>query len=207
MLGEFIIGWQNEKSGKAWKNNNLTKSCYEAKYRVAKVLRLSAELVIELLLRNPRLKVLYLYRDPRGIINSRQHLRSVNNKWMLTTDGLAEGLCLKMEKDFVTFSKLKQENAYNQRILFSDYESIAKDPIGKSAFIFSYFGIHLSQQYQDSISNLGNSSKKFDNVWNTAFRSDGYASSIRWRSELSSNDKIEIDKHCHDVYKLLGYEI
>lgn len=206
---QFIWKWQREIGGKPWKYNNLTEICARSKYRVSKVLRISAELVEELLIKNTKLKVLYLYRDPRGIINSRFRLRK-NERWnrtMRNTEDVAKGVCHKIEKDTEVFFKLKQKREYQNRIYFIDYEGIAKNPVETSHNIFDVLGVDVSNRYMTVVSNLGKQPKKADRKWNSALRSDGYAASIKWRTEMTQNDKNDIDKHCDKVYKKLGYDL
>lgn len=205
---QFIWKWQREMGGTPWESRNLTEKCKKSKYRVAKVLRLSAELVEGLLERNPRLRLMYLYRDPRGIINSRLKLRN-NVRWdrtMKNTEDVAKGVCRKMEQDAQVVLKLMQNKKNRNKILLADYEGLAKYPEERSKHIFNFLGIHVSKQYINKVSQFGKQSKKSDQAWNSALRSDGYAASIKWRKDLAPNDKSDIDKHCESVYRLLGYE-
>lgn len=206
---QFVWFWQRELGGKAWHDRNLTERCMKSKYRISKVLRISAELVEKLLKRNPMLKVVYLYRDPRGIINSRLKDRGIErwNMTMKNTEGVAKGVCLKMEKDIEVLLELKQNLEYQNRIYFTDYEGIAKNPVETSKHIFDFLGINVSDRYMKIVSILGKQSKTANWERNSALRSDGYAVSIKWRTEMNQNDKNDIDKHCFRVYRMLGYEI
>ncbi|XP_052091356.1 carbohydrate sulfotransferase 1-like [Mytilus californianus] len=183
--------------------------CLRSQFRVAKVLRIAGDLVENLLIKNPKLKVIYLYRDPRGIINSRLKIpvNETAGAWndFNTTEDIAFAVCQKMDIDSKNIFELKGK--YPERIFTVAYETTAKSPGKNARNLFKFLDVNISKEYQNSISKMGNRSKKDDKTWNSAFRSDGYATAIKWRKELSEKDKKTIDISCRNVYKQLGYHV
>ncbi|XP_052796455.1 carbohydrate sulfotransferase 5-like isoform X2 [Mya arenaria] len=102
-------------------------NCETAQYVVTKVLRMSVGNYRPLLLHNPRLKVVHLFRDPRAIINSRiktygYPLDSSGRVKSVEVKRNAEALCSKMISDFEEGMKL--QNDFPGRFKFIHYEDI-----------------------------------------------------------------------------------
>ncbi|XP_063420590.1 carbohydrate sulfotransferase 1-like [Mytilus trossulus] len=192
--------WQRIFGGKKWNRKETRQMhCLRSQLRVAKVLRIAGDLLENLLVKNSKLKVIYLYRDPRGIINSRLKAWEDFN----TTEDIAFAVCQKMNIDSKNIFNLKKK--YPERIFTVAYEAVAKYPLKSARNLFKFLDVNVSKEYQNFISKMGNRSEKEDKKWNSAFRSDGYATAVKWRKELSKKDRKIIDISCRNVYKQLGY--
>ncbi|XP_071156137.1 carbohydrate sulfotransferase 1-like [Mytilus edulis] len=202
--------WQRIFGGKKWNRKETRQMhCLRSQLRLAKVLRIAGDLVEHLLVKNSKLKVIYLYRDPRGIINSRikvpVHASAGAWKDFNTTEDIAFAVCKKMDIDSKNIFDLKEK--YPERIFTVAYEAVAKYPLKSARHLFKFLDVNVSKEYQNFISKMGNRSEKEDKIWNSAFRSDGYATAVKWRKELSKKDRKIIDISCRNVYKQLGYPV
>lgn len=208
--------WQRHAGGTAWqlphtssnKNKLYQQKCIKSNSRVAKVLRITGEDIDRLLVYNTNLKVVYLYRDPRGIINSRLNLknRPIWNATMGTVKQIADGLCKKMEMDSkVIFSLM--EKKYPKRIIRVAYEDIVKNPTKSIKDIFRFLEVNISEKYLSKVSDMGKHDGTSDRKWNSAFRSNGLYTAMKWQQELSNLDKQEIDQSCALIYKRFGYKV
>ena len=200
--------WQRQLGGYKWKDNNsLSERCIQSKARVAKVIRLAGDVVETLLNKNPKLQIIYLYRDPRGIINSRLNSRfkEIWKREISSVRSLADGLCRKMQLDADMLFRLKQK--YPRRIFSIDYETAAQFPEDTATKVFNFLTLPLPEEYLRTISSMGKSNTKENQKWNSAFRSDGFKTSIKWKTELSAEAIKDIDDVCTEVYQMLGYGI
>lgn len=190
------------------KNKLYQQKCIKSKYRVAKVLRITGEDIDSLLISNTKLKVVYLYRDPRGIINSRLKLRyrPVWNVTMGTVKQIADGLCKKMEMDSKVIFKLI-EKKYLKRIIRVAYEDIVKNPTQSIKNIFRFLEVNISENYLNKVLDMGKHDGTSDRTWNSVFRSNGLSTAMKWQQELSHLDKQEIDQSCALVYKRFEYKV
>jgi hypothetical protein len=211
-----VTDWQRHLGGSAWKlphtssnkNKLYQEKCIKSNSRVAKVLRITGEDIDSLLISNTKLKVVYLYRDPRGIINSRLKLRyrPVWNVTMGTVKQIADGLCKKMEMDSKVIFKLI-EIKYPKRIIRVAYEDIVKNPTQSTKDIFRFLEVNISENYLNKVSDMGKHDGISNREWNSVFRANGLSTAMKWNQELSNLDKQAIDQSCALIYKRFGYKV
>ncbi|XP_045163724.2 carbohydrate sulfotransferase 1-like [Mercenaria mercenaria] len=177
----------------------IPRKCKNATHRVAKVLRLSTDLLGDILRARENLKVIHLFRDPRAIINSR-----IETTWYPTHKEEqiiqnAKALCNKMLYDFQEGQKLLK--LYPDRFKFVYYEDLSESPSGKSKELFNYFGMDLDEHKYPKVRNLSvfnNAKKRTEREKNTAFW---------WRKSLKWDIVQKMEPLCKDVYKELGYKV
>ncbi|XP_063435998.1 carbohydrate sulfotransferase 1-like [Mytilus trossulus] len=186
----------------AFKERNISKLktiCTSAKSRVAKVLRIGADLIEGLLHIRPNLKIIYLYRDPRAIIRSRtKHLKG-------SITAMTKSVCGKMDID--SRIMLELGNRYPENIIFISAERIAKDPISISQRLFDFLELNFSKALENKIIYLSYEGSWYNSQKKSRVLSvnSGFLKSMKWRTLLSIKDKKEIDKLCQSVYRRLGY--
>ena len=143
----------------------LERKCRTAKLRVTKVLRLSLRLVPRLLNLFPKLKILFVLRDPRGIVNSR-----IQTDWFpVTEDKPAElidnikSLCVKMETDINMVQHLKRN--FPDRVIDFRLEDITENSIATYEAIFKLMNTAMTDVYREKVMKIFVSKPKFQTKW------------------------------------------
>ena len=143
----------------------LETKCRTAKFRTTKVLRLSLRLVPRLLKNFPRLKILFILRDPRGIVNSR-----IQTHWFPVSDDKPtevlnniKSLCYKMEGDIIMLEHLKRN--FPGRILDFRLEDITQHPLDSYEKIFKLLNVPLTNAYREKIMGIFVLRPKFQTKW------------------------------------------
>uniref|UniRef100_T1J648 Sulfotransferase domain-containing protein n=1 Tax=Strigamia maritima TaxID=126957 RepID=T1J648_STRMM len=97
--------------------------CSEFPFQVMKVTRISLKPIMQLLDQYPELKIIYLVRDPRGILSSRLKL-----DWCRDTRSCIdpEIVCSAMREDIATMKLINEK--YPNRILLLRYEDVSLFP-------------------------------------------------------------------------------
>ena len=189
----FLDCWQKNKTTNCI--SKLIPWCREAKHRVTKVLRLSLDNTEMLLRENPRLKVIHLLRDPRGVLNSQIH-----TGWFPFTEKSQEavrnnaiGLCSRMLHDIESGKRLIQ--LYPNRVKIIHYEDF-NDTVELAEFLYSFFGMEFNEKYKKhaTTSDTISATKK----------TDGYHQ-FSYRNSLSWPTVENIDSVCDDLYRESGY--
>ncbi|XP_053391392.1 carbohydrate sulfotransferase 1-like [Mercenaria mercenaria] len=176
----------------------IPEKCKNATHRVAKVLRLSTDLLEDILRARENLKVIHLFRDPRAIINSR-----IKTRWYPASKEneiieVAKSLCYKMLYDFQEGQKLLK--LFPDRFKFIYYEDLNENPFNKSEELFKYLGMDLDKHKYPELRNLtafSNVTTRTERMKNTAFW---------WRKSLKWDILQKIDPVCKNVYTKLGYK-
>ncbi|XP_053373957.1 uncharacterized protein LOC123530801 [Mercenaria mercenaria] len=160
-------------------------ACRSADFRVAKVLRLGFATIETLLKRIPSLKVLYLARDPRAIINSRIKTVwfPVFNEKPRTVFTNILGLCLKMETDIQDWKHTR--DIYGDRILHTTLTKIASR-INAMLEIFKFMNKTVTVTEER-------------NIISYLYKNQIYNITENWRSELSSVYRKRIEDRCYYV--------
>ena len=127
--------------------NKLVSHCRQAKLRVTKVLRLSLRFLPLLMNQIPDLKVLFVIRDPRGIINSR-----IKTAWYGLEENDPESvrdniksLCFKIQEDLKMIDDLKRN--FPGRFLDLSLEDIVKQSMKSFQAILSFGNLEMTDTY------------------------------------------------------------
>ncbi len=115
--------------------------CVTSQLLVVKALRLTMNTVRILLRDDPDLRLVYLVRDPRGILQSRKTVRYLTEGLQTDLNREAALLCPKMTRDLSGFEKLKQEFA--ERVLLLRYEDAADQPQEVVDRVYEFIGEFL----------------------------------------------------------------
>ena len=175
------------------KNTQLTcfsqviRSCEESTVRITKFVRLDLDNALELLERDHSLKVVHLFRDPRGILCSRLvktswyplYIQAGNYTPVLQH---ATVLCNRMLKDFEAGQQIKK--SFPQRFRFIRYEDlIYNGGILSRRDLFQFLGLRSNTYlHKTKNSNLND-----------------------WTTKLDRNIMKIIDNVCSLLYHKLGY--
>ena len=128
------------------------KSCKSAKHRVIKLLRMTLDNLAPLLKTNPRLKVIHLFRDPRGIFNSKvgASLYPVDDKKLLRIRGAVKTMCERLLVDLEASEILKA--IYPDRVKVIQYEHFYANPLSDAAKdLYEFSGMEYGSKQQKII--------------------------------------------------------
>ena len=167
--------------------------CRAAKHRVIKLLRMSIDNLASLLQANSRLKVIYLYRDPRGIHNSQSgDLRNIskNDGKFDNVRQHVESLCERMQWDITAGKELKE--MFPERVKFIQYENLGNlTDIGRD--LYAFLGMPYTSEHQKMLINLMNPKG------NKGFHPFNYRTRLSW-------DIVSLfETECAGVLDQLGY--
>ena len=175
--------------------------CVNSKVVVTKVLRITANIVEDLVREINNLKIVFLFRDPRAIISSRSKGKSKQHKLEV-----ANSLCKKMLYDSNLMLHLAEK--YPKNIIFLSAERLANDSINVTRTLFRFLGIKYTKSDKTQSTELSswktNHDKRREGKFNP-YKNDGYAAIMKWRTVLSMEFKQNIDNVCTPVYQKLGY--
>lgn len=147
--------------------NKLEQNCRESKLRITKVLRLSLRFLPLLMSEIPDLKILFVVRDPRGIMNSRiktDWFPIMNNDTKTVTNNI-ESLCFKMNEDVKMIDKFKGD--FPGRLKDLRLEDIVLNPKKTFQDIFDFINLKMTGVYIKKIKNIFGERPTFLSKWNT----------------------------------------
>ncbi|KAF2353604.1 P-loop containing nucleoside triphosphate hydrolase [Trinorchestia longiramus] len=141
------------------------KECLESNLRFVKVIRARLRDVLPLLELIPDLKIIHLYRDPRGFMNSIKKFKG----W----DHNSSRFCGDLEQDWLTFNSVIEENTHPHRIIQLSYEDFARNSFARTRSLFkllfgvpdleastlSYLQVHTKSDQRGSMVTSKNSEK------------------------------------------------
>ncbi|KAL5007410.1 hypothetical protein ScPMuIL_016216 [Solemya velum] len=184
------------KKGKPTCVQDLSTMCLASQSLVTKVLRLSFDMVEELLLRIPTLKVVHIIRDPRPVVLSRYKMwrRPFQN-----SSAVAHSLCRKMSLDILISESLKMK--FPGRIIILPYENLAEHPFEATKGLFQSLQIPFTELDAQMVDYLTNADA--DAVWKGS-RGNSTQAASRWIDKISEKVLASINKACSPVFGLMS---
>ena len=183
----------------------LTQSCLEKKVRSFKAIRLSMDYMESMIQQEPNLKIIYLVRDPRGILASRQSISEMSHMSGGNLTKEAQALCQRMDSDFEEFQDIKKK--FPDNIIMIKYEQLAVESMKTAEHIYQFTrSISLPLPVREFLGKSLASSRdgRREDPYGTA-RKNGSVSVEKWKRALSGEDILHIDKVCANVIKNLDY--
>ena len=194
-------GWQKYKECREIPKNafqtclkEVEPACRSAKHRAIKLLRMTLDNLGLLLLSNRHLKVIHLYRDPRGILNSHLHTSwypiNLDNTTALLDD--VKTICGRMLRDIHAGEKLLRK--FPDRIRLLKYEQLdSPNQLAKDIYNFLEIDYKPSSRQQKFIEKLSKSTEI------RGFHPYSYRTALTW-------EVVEmVDRECVEVLEQLGY--
>ncbi|CAG4924568.1 unnamed protein product [Colias eurytheme] len=176
-----------------------SKFCRLFPFQSMKVVRVRLRLIKQLLENKElNIKVVLLIRDPRGVMQSRQH----RNFCQPSPDcWKPELLCADMISDYVAAGRLLQ--TYPDRLIVQRYEELALDPNNTTPRLLKFLGINPTTSVEEFL------------VSHTNVEVSGVSSTFRvsrevpfkWRNVLDYNYVEEIQMACKEALNLWGYKL
>ena len=199
-------GWKSFTSC-AEKNNSTFKeclrateaSCTSAKHRVIKLLRMTMDNLDILLQRNKNLKIIHLFRDPRGILSS--HLRTswFGRKHKDMQDFVKNDTKVMCERMLIDLNAGKNlQIKFPGRVKFIQYEDVGNILQKRMHVLNGFADFKLSEEQSKIISGAMDLNKYTDQ---RGFHPYSYRSKLSW-------DTVRIcDRECSEILKQLGYTL
>ena len=176
-------------------------SCQKTRIRSAKVLRMDMSSVEELLKQDHEIKVIYLIRDPRGIILSTMNTLLMAKNSLGSINNEAYGLCKKMESDYKTYKDLIR--LYPERIRLVRYEDISENLVIASHLLYEFIGVIPSIEVDQHLNSISSSKENGGNYSQERQNSSETASA--WRHKLSQDHREMVESVCEKVLQLGNY--
>ncbi|GAB6032221.1 hypothetical protein CHUAL_010863 [Chamberlinius hualienensis] len=169
-----------------------------------KLVRLRLSHTRRLLDEFPRLKLIYLVRDPRGLYSSRRDLN-----WCNSTSSCIDPdiYCADMTKDLSAAMLLKSK--YPQRFLALRYEDVALDTENQMKKVFQFLDLNYNRTYKQMIRFIDSHTKNkyrglMDDGNPYSIRRDSRKTAFSWRQKLSPHEVSYVESACSDVIRQLA---
>ncbi|XP_025089634.1 carbohydrate sulfotransferase 3-like isoform X1 [Pomacea canaliculata] len=182
--------------GCLWKFKEL---CLSKEIQVAKVIRFPARILRPLMEEFPKLKVLYLVRDPRGTLSSEMTILKTYEKTGIKE--AAETFCGMVNDDAENIRLLSE--SYPDRIRTIRYETIARDAVAAARRMYDFLELSFTPKIEGYIRKI-TSAKKDGHNFSTS-RKDSWAAANKWRTLSSYKNVRAVDSACEDVYDAVGF--
>lgn len=173
--------------------------CLKSKTRTLKTIRLPVSVAGKLLKWLPRLQILHLVRDPRGILNSRFEQQVTDGKNVTVA---SNELCQTMSMNLKSFEDL--ESCHGSRMMEVVYENLCQNPYIVVPKIFEFFHSRYSKRVKDFVRRLMRGPVKVCDYCTN--RGNALANAYRWISVIPIDELKIVDKHCSFLYSNLGYK-
>lgn len=172
---------------------HLDRKCAARNLKAIKTVRLTINDVKTFLVRHPNSKVIHLFRHPMGVVHSRlQHSWTIGRKSSsnLTAGYVAHAYCTILLKNLRSMSLLGSSLEGRAKNLL--YEDFVENPMRVTEQMFRFIGADVPRIIRQRFSRIA----KGDALH------DGIRRSQKWRHFLTSEDKSEVRKHCHQIAHL-----
>lgn len=186
----------SQKSG-CFSKIDLTAVCKEAEVRFTKLIRIRIEQLTSIIRSSPDVKVIHLYRDPRGFLKSIAKFKN----W----DHNSTAYCNGLVRDLESFGLLSLD--YPDKLHHVSYEEFSQDPVSSTQALFKFaFGSselsngtlhYLMKHTQSSQSGPMSTFKKSSSVYQA------------WRNSISYDflKKIENNVECRVAIQLINHRL
>ncbi|XP_062574774.1 carbohydrate sulfotransferase 1-like [Saccostrea cucullata] len=177
----------------------LNAQCLTAKTRTIKTVRMSMSMAEKLLKWLPDLKVIYIIRDPRGILNSQfeQHVTEVKNM-SFTVKNVCDAI-------YSDSSHLTQMEVYlKSRIKSIIYENLCQNPLKLVPEIYMFLKAEYTKEEEDYVRQIMNGPVKICHYCTD--RGDALGNAYRWIHVIKEDTLITIDHYCSFLYTKFGYQ-
>ena len=151
-------------------------------------------------------KIIFLVRDPRGIIPSSRAVKFYKDKdaFLDGTRKFSQDICNTTEANLNIIRSLPEE--VKKRLMLLRYEDLAKDPLKALPGLLKFAGLPMDEsltKWLDLASHFPESkSERAAATW----RQDSWEGAQRWRWKVGSDVIDIIENHCSHVMNLLGYK-
>jgi hypothetical protein len=177
--------------------------CNRSLLQIMKMTRIHMRYLENLLpkLNDLNFHVIYLVRDPRGIIISRSKLDWGSD---LEENLNISNLCAEMKEDLNYFRKF--ETLYPQKFTLIRFEDLSNDPFSNVKLLYSRIGIPFTEKIESFINgntNINSSDIRNEDPYSTSRNSSKIA--YEWMNSLNRTFNIKAQDICGDILKEFKY--
>ena len=151
-------------------------------------------------------KLLFLVRDPRGIIPSSKAVRfyrETDNVGLANSRMFSYHNCRQTESNLNIIRKLPPR--WRKQIKILRYEDLAKDPSKLLPSLLEFAGLPMDKGLSDWLYLASHKPKTESEQKAAPWRQDSFEGADRWRWKVSPHEINIIEQCCRPVMKLLGY--
>ena len=177
--------------------NFLETACHLFPWATMKLVRLRLK-HLEPALQQEKLNahIIFLVRDPRGVMNS----RGKTVQWCNSKDCYdPELVCNDMDDDYTTALALQKQFPGKVHIL--RYEDLSLNPMNETRRLLNEIGLDFDRSMETFIKT--HTTKNLDKPWSTSRESAKRVT--YWTTKLPEGKLTEIQSACENVMKKLGY--
>ncbi|KAH7964367.1 hypothetical protein HPB51_027399 [Rhipicephalus microplus] len=192
------------KSSVCFNSEAVSQVCSRAPAQVMKVTRLPMSHVRDWLRSNPDIagtvKIVHLVRDPRGIVASRRRVAWCNKSEACMHQ---DSVCSEVRADLYSYEELKKVLPNSTHRL--RYEDLALNPNGEAVRLFDVLGLKYTRHVTRFLK-THTRSRKDNSLYPHSTRRNSSIVAFQWRTKLSYEDVVNIQRSCSDVLLRLGYK-
>ncbi|XP_033733496.1 carbohydrate sulfotransferase 1-like [Pecten maximus] len=179
---------------------NLSESCVESKVMLMKVIRPSISVLFKMMETIPKLKIIYLQRDPRAMAKSHLYFGVIKKKTEI--DDVTR-FCYRLNEDAMVAEKIKLK--YPERIMSLFYEDVAYHPVMEAQRIYKFAGLTFGRRQQDLITAMTTTATQEKECRNMCTTKISSIQAEGWRQTTSFQFVHNVDKCCKEYYQRKGY--
>ncbi|XP_042888083.1 carbohydrate sulfotransferase 5-like isoform X2 [Penaeus japonicus] len=202
MFTRNVLVWQicsNQQIGDSLCYNDafLKGACQLFPWSTMKIVRLRLKL-LRPILEDSKLnaRIVYLVRDPRGVMNSRYD----TVKWCHSSDcNDPSYLCSDMDDDLTAALELRKD--FPDLVYILRYEDMSLSPVNKTKELLDFLGLDFDPKMQEFLDS--HTTKNYDKPWSTS--RDSKTRVTYWASKLQVEKLKDIQDVCTPVMKRFGY--
>ena len=181
--------------------NKAKNECAQKNVTGMKTIRMSMSMVEDILNKDPDIKVVYLIRDPRGIVSSRISARHesklANKSWKKEL----ELVCKKIRDDLVSLRNIKKK--YPETLITLRYEDFSKDPVGVGKKLYEFINAPFPKEFQNWI--MQNAKRKRDGGSFGTARINSSLVSSKWKEKVKQSQMKVSESICYTELKHFNY--
>ncbi len=185
-------------------------ACKQQKYLAIKVIRFTNLESLHCALQSG-VKIIYLVRDLRGIINSRISLDLKEHRPLTSEVDYIweiEKYCRELDSDIRYLHRMNEimPEVIQKNLLVLRYEDLAVNPLNMTKLVYDFLDVDLHQKVVKFIKeNTNVDTTKSKDSYSTARKSSEVAQS--WKYKLDRKYIEHVQRICGDSLKLLGYKL
>ncbi|XP_011669653.2 carbohydrate sulfotransferase 1-like [Strongylocentrotus purpuratus] len=186
----------------------ISKLCLDHPYTVLKTIRVKDIKDLRVFLEDPslNLKIIYLVRDPRAVMNSRRKLKAPNADLLRRKGPDADeikDLCEHMARNLQY--KDDPPSWLKGKYMLVRFEDVAEDPIEQTQRIYQHVGIKIHQDVLGWLKNNthGNKGHGTGGPFSRTRDTDNVINA--WKNSISEEVREEVERKCSHVMDALSY--
>ncbi|XP_033727604.1 carbohydrate sulfotransferase 1-like [Pecten maximus] len=179
----------------------LLQSCMGSEVMLIKVIRLSFSILLKLLETIPKLKVIYLQRDPRAMARARVHFGMIRKKTEIED---VTNFCYRLNDDAKVAEKIKQK--YPERIMSLFYEEVAYHPVIEAQRIYKFAGLKFGRRQEDIITAMTTTPTPEKECRKMCTTKVSSKQAEEWRKTTPLKFVHVVDQCCRQYYQRIGYK-